>query len=907
MPKAPQRQRPSGHGFLAALVVVVPLALALPFGSVPVEARGGADGWEARQIRKGGIPARDRKLTDELPGRARIGYHPETGRVRFISGSPAVPLTSGVPGVASGKRALSGADARGKARRFVVRYGELFGLRSPATELRAHDTDRHLGLGSKPRNVGAGLPHATVRFEQTRDGIAVMGGEIVVQLSKGGEVLSAAGEVLPSRSRAPTKVSVGAGSARATAARWLAREAGRARSAVKTTSEGLALYDPRLMDDPVLAPGGTRLVWRIDARLSADQVGPGDHRLVIVDARSGAVLTSIGRDHTAEGPNRRVCDNRNRPGLGWRCDGPYARSEGQPWTRIGDVDAAYRLMGVTYDYFYELFGRDGVDGEGSSMKATVRYCPSYGCPWRNAEWKWHGQQAIFGKGWAKADDIVAHEYTHGVLDAEAPLFYHYQSGAINESYADIFGELIDIANRGRGDTSWTRWKIGEDTPIGAFRDMRDPGRFGHPDRVRSPRWHVGSSDYGGVHRNSGVGNKAAYLLAAGGQFRGYAIKRLGRVRTARIFYQALTTRLTPAANYIDLADALTSACTDLAGTHDITLSHCQAVRNATRATQMHRVPRSRAPARAPVCPSGTAPIDVFRDDLEDPDAGIWVSTRLVGDKRAWYYPQNPNDRPSWDGTWASSGKYNFYAPNLSTRSDAVMRMRQAVTLPPGAFLRFEHGYSFDKDAQRRYDGAVVEIRLDGGSWRDTKHLFTHGGYVGRMARGYGNPLEGRRAFTGDSHGWSEARLDLSEFAGSTMRVRFRMASGRGVGGRGWYIDDIRIYACADDQDVPTGTLTIDAGAETTSAPNVSLSLTWDDATTWVTKLRLSASPEMNASGRRLRYGLTMPIRETVPWDLADTTFGGSGEPGVRTVYGQVRDAAGNWSAVFSDTIELLAP
>ena len=105
--------------------------------------------------------------------------------------------------------------------------------------------------------------------------------------------------------------------------------------------------------------------------------------------------------------------------------------------------------------------------------------------------------------------------------------------------------------------------------------MKHPPRFGHPDRVRSPKWYTGTSDDGGVHRNNGVGNKAAYLMASGGTFRGKKVKSIGRNRTARVWYQALTTRLTSAANYIDLGDALNSACTDLAGTAGLTLAHCK--------------------------------------------------------------------------------------------------------------------------------------------------------------------------------------------------------------------------------------------------------------------------------------------------------------------------------------------
>ena len=170
-------------------------------------------------------------------------------------------------------------------------------------------------------------------------------------------------------------------------------------------------------------------------------------------------------------------------------------------------------------------------------------------------------------------------------------------------------------------------------------------------------------------------------MADGGTFGGRDIAAIGRTRTARIFYQALTTRLTPAANYIDLADALVAACTDLAGDGDITLAHCASVRDATRATQMHLQPRQMAPRRAPVCGPGKRPADVFVDDLENPAAGLWQSGRLRGTRRGWYYPQNPNNDRTWDGTWASSGQLNLYAPNRASVSDAVMRGRQAASHP----------------------------------------------------------------------------------------------------------------------------------------------------------------------------------------------------------------------------------
>ena len=104
--------------------------------------------------------------------------------------------------------------------------------------------------------------------------------------------------------------------------------------------------------------------------------------------------------------------------------------------------------------------------------------------------------------WSATSSPQRHQLT-------SKLISYYQSGAIDESMSDVFGELIDLSN-GRGtDTAATRWLMGEDTPIGAIRDMENPPSFGDPDRMGSPLYWTGSSDDGGIHINNGVGNKAA--------------------------------------------------------------------------------------------------------------------------------------------------------------------------------------------------------------------------------------------------------------------------------------------------------------------------------------------------------------------------------------------------------------
>jgi len=72
-----------------------------------------------------------------------------------------------------------------------------------------------------------------------------------------------------------------------------------------------------------------------------------------------------------------------------------------------------------------------------SLISTVRYCdPNFPCPFQNAFW--NGSQMAYGAGFSAADDVVAHELTHGVTQFESGLFSFYQSGAINESLSDVW-------------------------------------------------------------------------------------------------------------------------------------------------------------------------------------------------------------------------------------------------------------------------------------------------------------------------------------------------------------------------------------------------------------------------------------------------------------------------------------
>jgi len=257
--------------------------------------------------------------------------------------------------------------------------------------------------------------------------------------------------------------------------------------------------------------------------------------------------------------NRQISDANNTTAI----PGNLARAEGQLPTGILDVDDSYDFLGDTYGFYDNHHNRDSYDGSGAPLDATVRLCVNgQQCPWPNAYWS--SGRTHFGTGWA-VDDVVAHELTHGVTESESGLIYANTSGAINESFSDIWGEFVDLANGAGNDAPVVRWLVGEDLAIGAIRHMGNPPAFGDPDRLGSPLYVPptnnpdDTNDYGGVHTNSGVSNRLCSLLTDGGTFNGWTITAIGIDATASLFYDANVNMLTPGADWTDLFVALQNA------------------------------------------------------------------------------------------------------------------------------------------------------------------------------------------------------------------------------------------------------------------------------------------------------------------------------------------------------------
>ncbi|MFD8720701.1 M4 family metallopeptidase [Streptomyces sp. NPDC059629] len=237
------------------------------------------------------------------------------------------------------------------------------------------------------------------------------------------------------------------------------------------------------------------------------------------------------------------------------------------------VNRAFDGLGTTRDFYRDVFNRDSIDDQGMRLDGYAHFSTHY----NNAFWD--GQQMVFGDGdgriftdFTGSLTVIAHELTHGVTENTAGLAYHNQSGALNESVSDVFGSLVKQWSL-KQSVDEADWMIGSEvfTPGiegDALRSMRDPGhaydnallgKDPQPDHmskyVNLPDTENG--DFGGVHINSGIPNKAFYLVATG--IGGFAFEAAGL-----IWYESLKASR-PDTQFQDFADTTYQKAGELYG------------------------------------------------------------------------------------------------------------------------------------------------------------------------------------------------------------------------------------------------------------------------------------------------------------------------------------------------------
>ncbi len=672
-----------------------------------------------------------------------------------------------------------------------------------------------------------------VRFQRRVEGIPVMAGEFVVDVDQAGAVRAAVATDEPTKPKVTTPT-VAPGRATKTATAAVAKREHVPIGNLQANPAELWIYDPTLLGEPERSE--PQLVWRIEVR---GRPATGVRELALVDAVSGHLVRTI--DLVDGALDRRTCDANGTSNYYPCLVAEAVRVEGQSASGPTDVDAAHDHAGETYNLFAAL-GRDSLDGNGMTIASTVRFCDG-ACPFENAFWD--GTQMVYGEGFA-VDDVVGHELTHGVTEFTSGLIYADQSGAINESLSDIFGEFVDLGNGTGTDTPDSRWLIGEDIPgIGAIRDMKSPPTMSQPDRIGSSLYYTGSLDNGGVHTNSGVGNKFAYLLTDGDTFNGQTVSGIGVTKTSRIIYEA-SKLLTSGASYTDFGSALRTACSTLAtaAVDGIGSGDCDQVDKAALATEMD-TGASPGPTAdpAPVCDAGQSQDVLWADDLANPEAGNWEASVALGTD-GWSHQ-----------TESGSGRSTMFGPDPDSANDSRMKRTSGLVVPSGnTYLRFDHDYGFEGP---NYDGGVVEYSVDDGAgWLDTGSLPVDSGYTGVISPSWGNPLADREAFVGSSDGWTSTLIDLSSLAGLTVLIRFRIGTDTTIAADGWYVDDVEFYSCEAATPTPTPTPTA-APAPTPAEPSAEPSAE--------TPALSSSPPAVMRRGRSVRLATTTTTGSPVRW------------------------------------------
>lgn len=489
-----------------------------------------------------------------------------------------------------------------------------------------------------------------------------------------------------------------------------------------------------------------------------------------------------------------------------------------------------------YNFFNNAFGYVSYDGADAQMR-TINNDPGISCPNAN----WNGVTANYCNGTA-SDDVIAHEWGHAYTQYTSGLIYAYQSGAMNESFSDIWGETIDLLN-GYEDldddhtlrtscNSSDRWRMGEDASAfgGAIRDMWNPPCNGDPGKVTDGQYKCGEADSGGVHSNSGIPNHAYALLVDGGAYNGQVINGIGFTKAAHIFWRAQSQYLTATSDFDVLADALEAAATDLIGLNleglstagaagpsgeVITSADLTDVLNTILAVELRINPDScgYTPILAPIAELCEASVSnpVFYEDWESGLNG-WTVGQLPQnpfswDSRDWVLENNlPNGR-------TGNGVFGIDPINGDCGADlenGIIRLESPViNIPDYPNGTFDMSFNHYVATETNWDGGNIKYSLNGGAWNLLPvSAFIENPYnstINDTAAGNDNPMQGEVAFTGIDGGsvsgsWGTSVIDLSSIGvlpNSTVQFRFELGTDGCNGSEGWYLDEITIYNCSE--------------------------------------------------------------------------------------------------------------
>lgn len=430
-----------------------------------------------------------------------------------------------------------------------------------------------------------------VRLDQRHGGVDVFGGQLIARLDANSRLTSVDGHAFDVAG-ADTRPQID----EAAAIQIASAAAGRLDGL--TVSSRIVLVPNALMRDDDAVRGGT-LAYEVHFRGTDRNIERG--KKIFVDARSGSIVWRFGTAPHASGVgygeyNGRVTIITEEYEEGWyrMIDSSAGNSEvhdaygstddledhifennssniwgvGDPADAVTAAVDANFAVNETWRYYRDRHGRLGADGNGTRIKTFVHF----GTEYNNAS----GSDSVIvlgdGDGVSYGSfasmDVVAHEFTHSVVQATAGVPYSGEGGAIDEALADIFGTAVEFRSGRNPD-----FLIGEDVvrsghPRTNFRDMSNPTVSHLSQKVYAGGCSPdGDNDNCGVHTNSGIVNNVFYLLSVGGTHAvsGIKVPKIGREVAEDIFYEAMSRHMFAGTNFFRMAHATLNASTDLYG------------------------------------------------------------------------------------------------------------------------------------------------------------------------------------------------------------------------------------------------------------------------------------------------------------------------------------------------------
>lgn len=466
-----------------------------------------------------------------------------------------------------------GVTAAQATKKFLAQYKDLYKLRDPESELSL----------SRERSDELGMTHA--RFQQVAHGVPVLGAELMAHYDREGRLTSIDAQYVPGLADVDVNPTIDA-------------------AAALTKLKGDVLARATDIDESQLeAEDGKLVVYArgaADARLAFQytvRAVAGAHPAIwvtTVDAKTGEVLNQYDNLQTVEGSALGTLGDMKKFEVS-QTGGGFAMTDASrgitirtftaqkqqttPGTTVtsatltqwdsgvtgaGAAVDAHTYAGIVFDYYKSKHARTSLNGA-TTMESTAHFGTAYD----NAFWD--GRGMTYGDGGelfrplSAGLDVVAHEFTHGVTEAESNLVYQGQSGALNEAVSDIFGAFVEHAAKPDPAKNWLMGEaITKGLQGGVMRDFKNPASGQQPAHMSNYR--NTQQDNGGVHINSGIINHAAFLMTVGGS---NSVSKtevkfgIGWERAEKVWYRAATQYFTSNTNFAQAAQGVMQAAKDV--------------------------------------------------------------------------------------------------------------------------------------------------------------------------------------------------------------------------------------------------------------------------------------------------------------------------------------------------------